>query len=56
MRKLWNRLRGNEGSEDSRVTQAELNRMERKLVQYEKRIEHLRRERLIYEQRHRGIT
>lgn len=51
MRKWLNRMLGREGQENSARTQAELNHLEKKLVLYEKRVEHLRRERALYENR-----
>jgi hypothetical protein len=58
MRKWLDRIRGRESSEKSEQTNAELNVMEKQVRQYEIRVEYLKRERALYEERQkrRGIT
>jgi len=57
MRNWMKRLIGREGEENSVRTQVELDRIEERVRRYEERVQHLRRERAIYENhRRRGIT
>lgn len=53
MRNWVKRLLGHEGEENSVQTQEALDKVEQRTLQYEKRVEHLRRERLMHEN-HRG--
>ncbi len=56
MRNWVKRILGREGEEDSERTQQELNHIEQRVVKYEERIQHLRRERALYDRRRRGIA
>jgi len=56
MRNWIKRLLGREGKENSVRTQGELDAMEEKVRRYEMRIEHLRRERELYDKRHKRVV
>jgi len=56
MRNWVKRLLGREGKENSVRIQGELDAMEEKVKRYEMRVEHLRRERALYDQRRKRIV
>lgn len=58
MRNWIKRILGREGKEESARIDEQLNYIEAQTQQFEKRVQHLRRERLLYErqQRERGAT